>query len=246
MMIFTWYKFFPVLAVYALRTFVFNVETVGQSNYPYGCWNDIKYFSKYILRTYKSHPLLDVIISYANRQLKQDMQQEKNTISNVSKWIPRETKMNKLYEKFVCNWFGIEPYHTKNIYRSLKNNIDQIVSQQYSKLDKYSTNKTIFKEIIKGADKIERPTIHDIGRQYFHENMFIGDYVKCAIAITKEHCGDIEKIKDDINAVWLNRKWSWIVATFYKCYGGIPIVDISRDISDENLYHAIGFACLMR
>lgn len=250
MLIFTWYKFFPVLAVYALYTFVFHVETAGQSNYPYGCWNDIKYFSKYILRTYQSHPLLDVIISYANRQLKQDMQQENSqTISNVSKWIPRETKMSKLYEKFVCHWFGIETCHTKKYLSFFKKQYRQIVSQQYSKLDKYSTNRTIFKEIIKGSgshvDKIERPTIHGIGRQYFHENMFIGDYVMCAIAITKEHGGDMEKIKEDINAVWLNRKWCWIVATFYKCYGGIPIVDISRDISEENLYHAIGFACLI-
>jgi len=254
MMIVTWYKFFPVLAIFALHTFVFSITPLKNSNYPYGCWNDIKYFSKYILRTYTSHPLLDIIISYANRQLKQDIQCESHTdtsnvsnISNVSKWIPREPKMKQLYEKFVCDWFDIETRPTQKYMSFLKKQYRQIVSQQYSKLDKYSTNKTIFKEIMKGSlsNKIERPLLPNIGRNYFHENMFVGDYVKCAIAINKEYNGDFEKISIDLNAEWLNRKWCWIIATFHKCYGGIPIVDISRDISDENLYHAIGFACLI-
>jgi hypothetical protein len=38
-----------------------------------------------------------------------------------------------------------------------------------------------------------------------------------------------------------------MLASFFdnKCCGGIPIVDISADISNESLYNAIGFACLI-
>ena len=39
MMIYVWYKFYPVLAIYAFHQFVKN-------GLPYGCWNDIKYLFK--------------------------------------------------------------------------------------------------------------------------------------------------------------------------------------------------------
>jgi hypothetical protein len=39
----------------------------------------------------------------------------------------------------------------------------------------------------------------------------------------------------------------YLFASFFNntCIGGIPVIDISADISDESLYHAIGFACLI-
>ena len=42
MMIYTWYKFYPVLAEFALKCFV----SFGDDNieHPYGSWKDIKYF----------------------------------------------------------------------------------------------------------------------------------------------------------------------------------------------------------
>jgi len=74
MMIYIWYKFYPVLAIYAFHQFV-----VG--DFPYGCWNDIKYFCKFIAKISDKgihDPLIDIAISCANRQLLLDSQSEEN------------------------------------------------------------------------------------------------------------------------------------------------------------------------
>ena len=263
MMISTWYDFFPDLAIYAFYSFVFAIETTLYSCYPYGCWNDIKYFAKYNLRTRTKthhshhlngrtkthHPLISIIISYANRQLRKDIMMsphDNNTdISNVAKWIPRETKMKKLYELFVLDWFNVLPENANNI-SFLKKQYRQIITDQCSKHSKHTTNKNVCKQIEqnKFIENIETDC-NGIGRGYFHENLFIGDYVRCALAIVKQRDSMNIDICCNENAVWLNKKWQWILATFYKCYGGIPMIDISKEISDENLFHAIGFACLI-
>ena len=251
MMIFTWYDFFPVLAIYAFYSFVFAIETTLYSCYPYGCWNDIKYFAKYILRTQAKdrHPLMSIIVSYANRQLRKDVMMHcdnDNNKSNVAKWIPRETKMKKLYELFVLDWFNISPDNANNISLSfLKKQYRQIITDQCSKHSKHTTNKNICKQIEQNKFNENNETVNGIGRGYFHENLFIGDYVRCALSIVKQ----CDTMNTDIccndTAIWLNKKWQCILATFYKCYGGIPIIDIAKEISDENLFHAIGFACLI-
>ena len=57
------------------------------------------------------HPLIESAVSLANWQLKRD----KDTnfigkISNVAKWIPRETKEPLLYEQFVLNWYDYDGF----------------------------------------------------------------------------------------------------------------------------------------
>jgi hypothetical protein len=39
-----WYKYYPVLAIFALHSFVKPIE----ENQPYGSWRDIKYFCDYL------------------------------------------------------------------------------------------------------------------------------------------------------------------------------------------------------
>jgi hypothetical protein len=64
-------------------------------------------------------------------------------------------------------------------------------------------------------------------------SMSIGEYVKAAIYASES------------DAHWINMRWDVLVASFSECVSGVPVVDIDISISRENLYHAIGFACLI-
>lgn len=74
-----------------------------------GCWKDLKYFysfSRDMGKEYNSS-IIEYSIELANQQLKTDLFNFPNNLSNVAKWIPREkTKYNKLYERLVLNYFN--------------------------------------------------------------------------------------------------------------------------------------------
>ena len=114
MLIYVWYKFYPDLALFALKCFV----NTGDKMRPYGSWKDIKYFCHY-LHIKKNLPIDHILIRYAimlmNSQLQKDCIQvlstaetKKLSLSLVSKWIPRE-KSNKfgwLYKELACQYFS--------------------------------------------------------------------------------------------------------------------------------------------
>ena len=237
MMIYVWYQFFPTLAINAFKSFVIGC-------FPYGCWNDIKYFCKFISDISdkgNNDPLIDVAITCANNQLLVDY--NAMSMSNISKWIPREKNNRWLFEKFVMNWFSNSNdchdfSHKKKSYRQLISalSINQIQSQP--------TIKNIMQSCFTGGgDGIGGITTLP---SYFHGNVFIGMYVKTAISIVK-NCQLKGVLDFDTcpEAIWLNRKWCSLLASFSKCHDGIPLVDICADISNESLYHAIGFASLV-
>jgi hypothetical protein len=281
MMIYIWYKFYPVLAIYAFHQFV-----LGSINErPYGCWNDIKYFCKFIscISDKGIHdPLIDIAVSCANHQLLLDMDVDSGSdISNISKWIPRENKIDWLFEKLVVDWFsriglsrnssmnnktiarvthsgslesmnycsgkGLKKdlSYLKKIYRQM---IVGICKRSFS--DK-QTIKNVFQSVSKSNSK-SKLTMNDTyeksngGFSYFHNNVFIGTYIKSAVAIINNNCSD-NGFDTCIESIWLNKIWCQMLSSFFdnKCPGGIPVIDISADISNESLYHAIGFACLI-
>jgi hypothetical protein len=116
MMIYTWYKHYPIFAIYALHKLFFS----------FGSWRDMKYFCEYV-RIHSPYGINDTLITTAvelmNRTLKQDNDLYHNVLhkyinisnfrehlSNVSKWIPRENKkFDWLHEKLVIHWFST--YH---------------------------------------------------------------------------------------------------------------------------------------
>lgn len=109
MMIYTWYFFYPDLALYALLCFVdVNDETV----HPYGSWKDIKYFCEYCKKQGETinFPLIQNAIKMCNFQLRQDadaLQSGKDRISLVSKWLPREqSSFGWLYQSFATDYFN--------------------------------------------------------------------------------------------------------------------------------------------
>jgi len=97
MMLWTWYKSFPQLALYALETFVMNdKDSTGllMEGHPYGSWKDIKYFAQYCIDkgADKEHPIIQKCVSLINEQLVRDMDSmaSEKSVSLCGRWVPRE------------------------------------------------------------------------------------------------------------------------------------------------------------
>ena len=76
-----------------------------------GCWKDLKYFYSFSCEIDKEYTssVVEYSIQLANKQLKIDLLGE--SLSNVSKWIPREkSKYKKLYDRLVLNYFNDHDY----------------------------------------------------------------------------------------------------------------------------------------
>jgi hypothetical protein len=121
MMVWTWYKYFPEMAQFALRCFV--ISDADPAKPPYGSWKDIKYMCKYILQHSDAglqHPLLQYALTLINEQLRTDhdayaltLQQAVDSgvaipqLSLATKWVPRESsnKFGRLYESLATRYF---------------------------------------------------------------------------------------------------------------------------------------------
>lgn len=105
MMLWEWYKRYPVLAIYAVHRLVLD---------GFGSWRDIKYLCHYLKEQgNKSQGFVDSCVKLMNQQLRTDLEtwkfsvnaRSRNCISNVAKWIPREhKKFDWLYELLVIDW----------------------------------------------------------------------------------------------------------------------------------------------
>ena len=112
MMIYTWFQFYPELALYAVKCLVYFIGNT--TTHQYGSWKDIKYFSSYCYKNgcTLDHPLIQHAISIVNAQINMDYA---NLISNsddlslAGKWVPREKsgRFGWMYEALACNYFPI-------------------------------------------------------------------------------------------------------------------------------------------
>lgn len=120
MMLVVWYKYFPVLSIYALNLMLHNISDSGVFT-SYGSWSDIKYFCGYFMRDSvkliddnKKKELLNTVIELMNHQIDEDRrkwnsymenylsERSKNPMSLTTrpygreimslacKWVPRE------------------------------------------------------------------------------------------------------------------------------------------------------------
>jgi hypothetical protein len=130
MMIFVWYKYFPVLSIFALHRLVQPLNILSSNVLGYGSWRDIKYFCDYV-RSHSPHGINDSLITISvelmNTQLRKDINiwgeildenkkvsgelplsfKCRERLSQVAKWIPREKKkFDWLNEKLVIHWFN--------------------------------------------------------------------------------------------------------------------------------------------
>jgi len=105
MMVYTWYSFFPQLACFALKCLV---DSGDKKVHQYGSWKDIKYFCEYCKSQGECvlHPLIHYAIKLVNAQLKVDDSDDRQNISLLAKWVPREkSSFNWLYESLACDYF---------------------------------------------------------------------------------------------------------------------------------------------
>lgn len=113
MLIYTLYKYYPVLAVYAIKIIVQPFLYQGNYFSSFGSWRDISGICEYInlcspLGQY--HPLIDTCIDILVDQLQKDYKilNKKihyKSISLAAKWVPRENKKNNwLFFKIVLEW----------------------------------------------------------------------------------------------------------------------------------------------
>jgi Domain of unknown function (DUF2828) len=127
MMIWTWYKFFPKLAIVALSLFMFEPNNLSmalpdntftlKNQVPYGSWKDIKYFCNYVFEQSgsKVHPLIQLCVKFATTQLRadkalyesSDADKTNLTLSLAAKWVPREgsKKFGWLYGSLATDFF---------------------------------------------------------------------------------------------------------------------------------------------
>jgi hypothetical protein len=107
MMIYTWHKFFPKLAEFAVKCMV---DLGDKSIHQYGSWKDIKYFCDYCNKQSPNHPLIQYAVQITNEQISKDYANiisNSNDISLAAKWIPREkTHFGWLYETFATHFFS--------------------------------------------------------------------------------------------------------------------------------------------
>ena len=109
MMVYTWNKFYPELAQFALRCFV----TLDKKDvHQYGSWKDLKYFCEYCKSQgdYIESSLINFAVRLINEQINSDYASfvsNYNDISLAAKWAPREkSSFGWLYEALAVNYFS--------------------------------------------------------------------------------------------------------------------------------------------
>jgi len=107
MMIYTWNRFYPKLAEFALKCLV---DLGDKKVHQYGSWKDIKYFCKFCQSRGNSQNLINYAIQITNEQLSNDyanLISNSNDISLAAKWIPREkSSFGWLFEQLATNFFS--------------------------------------------------------------------------------------------------------------------------------------------
>ena len=108
MMIHTWNKFYPLLAVFALRCFV---TLDNKDVHQYGSWKDLKYFCEYCKSQGDSvdSQLIKFSVNLINSQIRNDYFKflaNSDDISLAAKWAPREkSSFGWLYESLAADYF---------------------------------------------------------------------------------------------------------------------------------------------
>ena len=109
MMVHTWYKFFPKLALFALKCFV---DLGDKTIHQYGSWKDLKYFCEYCRKKGDSvdSELIQHSVFLINGQIRKDYASflaNSNDISLAAKWAPREkSSFGWLYKSLATNYFN--------------------------------------------------------------------------------------------------------------------------------------------
>ena len=263
MQIWTWYNYYPDLALFAFKQFVQGAK--------YGSWKDIKYFSEYIFQKTgdDNHPCIQYAYSLLVLQLQADYEHFKRgeKISYAAKWAPREkSKFNWLNRKIAFGFFPhffttCKSYKSiKNAERKAKTHLRKILSsmnkylqtpQSYMCANQWSlinfqkvSLDTIYKNRLAFNNKNKNNTTrHQIADRYICAGKF-QDYISTLHITSLGQLGKLVKSAfltssvDEttiINTLWGHNNTP-LVDT-------IAIIDLSSSLEKDNLeplYNAIG------
>ena len=90
------YKYYPVLAIYALHKFI---QPLSNGELGYGSWRDIKYFCEYLRsNTFQCihHPLIKYCIQLMNNALKRDYDNWNSVLDNYFQQLIRSSSFSCL------------------------------------------------------------------------------------------------------------------------------------------------------
>ena len=133
MMIYIWNKFYPSLALFALKCFVLLDD---ENTHQYGSWKDLKYFCQYCKSQGDTidSPLIQYAIQLINTQIRKDEEKNGVGISLAAKWVPREkSSFGWLYESLATDYFKDKFMHTARS-ESSKQRAIQLCKMKYRKL----------------------------------------------------------------------------------------------------------------
>jgi hypothetical protein len=223
-MIYVWYQYFPVLAIYAFHQFFH-----GSDEDMYGSIKDLIYFPDYIRGFSKrGDSFLDICVKRINRQIQADPE-------SILHWIPSESSSKGwLFDLMALDWHGIDFF--KNVSLRLMNKMCMNYRKEISS----------YKRLYSGREINNRYANKGFCKEngVFCKNKDLGKYVKL-IACSQKICPASSSSKKNI--LWINKKWSNILAEYYffLISPTVPLIDISIEMSDSELYSAIGIACFI-
>jgi Mg-chelatase subunit ChlD len=159
MMVYTWNKFYPSLAQFALRCFVILDK---KNTHQYGSWKDLKYFCEYCKKqgdSIDSH-LIKFSVNLINQQIRTDYStfiSNSDELSLAAKWVPREkSSFGWLYETLATDYFS-------DILSTAKTN------EQYRKA--VLKCKTEYRKILSALNrKIDTTQVKQCGQTWQHIN----------------------------------------------------------------------------
>jgi len=160
MMIYTWYDFYPELALYAIQCLV-DFGDNGKTH-QYGSWKDIKYFCDYCRKQHcdLEQPLIQHAVNIINKQIYSDyanLISNSDDISLAGKWVPREKsgRFGWLYQTLACNYF---PLYIET---------SELSSNNYSKSRAILKCKTEYRQLLSALNrKIDTLQIKQCGNSW--------------------------------------------------------------------------------
>jgi|LauGreDrversion2_2_1035103.scaffolds.fasta_scaffold02239_1 hypothetical protein len=206
-MIYTWYRVFPVLAVYALEILV---QSSGNGDLSYGSWKDISRLCEFIKKETRNdeHPLIITAIEMANKQLRRDITKTRNgddNISNVCKWIPREkSKRGWLFDMFVKDFYPV-----KNFYPRM-HSYDDLFEKR---VKTFSWNKAKYRKLLSELNaRIDTTEIKLCQNKWSHIDFFTPFNIESNVAFSlknSDNVGDLNvKRSRNINQGSLKKYWN--------------------------------------
>lgn len=221
-MIYVWYQFFPVLAIYAFHQFFSS----GGGEDMYGSVKDLVYFPDYIRRFSKhGSSLIDICVKRVNRLIRSHPE-------SILHWIPSENSSKGwLFELFAMDWHNIDFSTHVSIL-----GMNRICMNYRKEIAAYkrSCNQRNYGVFCNNGIS------HNNG--IFCKNNDLGKYVRIIASLHPDSLDSSLK-----NILWINKKWSNILDEYYFFIVSptVPLVDISIEMSDSELYSAIGIACFI-